>query len=93
MDRPQAGSYDKQSRRVDVAFYIHRSGGSVKRDPPYDCSAGRFTGREWQSDGMCRSRLAGDQATDAWIARKRAPTTSRAVGWMLLFTSTAAVDR
>ncbi len=36
MDRPQAGSYDKQSRRVDVAFYIHRSGGSVKRDPPYD---------------------------------------------------------
>jgi len=30
--------------RVDIAFYIHRSGGSVKHDPRMFSSGRRFSG-------------------------------------------------
>ena len=70
-----------ESCRVDVAFYIHQSGGSARRDPPYAfrhfiVGAVRTTmppnprRTALPNKGCCRSRLAGDPVHQSGYRRQ-----------------------
>jgi hypothetical protein len=73
-------------RRVDVAFHVHRIGGSIKRDPPYSIHVAQVALLLGQAADMFGRPLFAQAAVDARHILQ-------SVEWTSFFTSTALVDR